>query len=98
MEQGNFHQRIDQLQKDIQSDKSPKELKTSYLMLREAYKKIEVYLSYYENDLVRKKLNGTPLPYLEENTADGAILEPHGLQVIDELFGASFECSEKKNC
>lgn len=55
-----------------------------YKKARVAYKKIELYFSYYDPDIVKKKLNGAPLSFIEENAPDANIINPVGLQVIDE--------------
>ena len=88
---------VEKLKQQVHSNGSQEEVRSTYLQVRKYYKKLEVYFTYYENDLVRKRLNGTPLPYLEENTADGAIIQPQGLQVIDEAFGIDFQFAQKKN-
>ena len=60
------------------------DLKRSVSKSRLQYKRIEFYLAYHYPEYVKKHINGAPLMRLEfENTA--SILEPEGLQVLDEL-------------
>ncbi|MBU2926683.1 cytochrome-c peroxidase [Winogradskyella psychrotolerans] len=60
------------------------DLKRSVSKSRLQYKRIEFYLAYHYPEYVKNHINGAPLMRLEfENTA--SILEPEGLQVLDEL-------------
>ena len=61
-----------------------KDLIQSVSKSRLQYKRIEFYLAYHYPEYVKNHINGAPLMRLEfENTA--SILEPEGLQVLDEL-------------
>ena len=58
-----------------------------YRAVRNAFKQWE-YLAEWENGmLVKELINGAPLPKLEKNSFASNIIEPHGLQVMDELIG-----------
>jgi len=57
-----------------------------YRALRNAYKGVEYIIEYIDKELTDKNLNGAPLPKLEKKVADIRILQPKGLQVIDELM------------
>lgn len=68
-----------------------KVLQENYFLLREAYKKVEFIIEYIDKEATDKLLNGAPLPKLEPKVADVVILEPRGLQVIDEIIGAKID-------
>ncbi len=66
---------------------STKNILFRYKAVRRAFKRWE-YLAEWENgSLVKELINGAPLPKLEKNSFSSNIIEPHGLQVIDELIG-----------
>ncbi|MEL6813021.1 MAG: cytochrome-c peroxidase, partial [Bacteroidota bacterium] len=74
--------------------KSLQENKTSivaiqkhYQSLRTSFKRVEFFLEYLDKEAYDKVLNGAPLPKLEKKVADLTILDPKGIQVIDELIG-----------
>lgn len=77
---------VSDLEKSIEENDS-KKIKKTYFLLRHAYKKTEPLFIYFDPDAVKKDLNGAPLLKLEENSPGINILEPKGLQVIDELIG-----------
>ncbi len=58
-----------------------------YQNLRSEFKRIEFLLEYLDKEAFDKTMNGAPLPKLEKKVADLNVLEPKGLQVIDELVG-----------
>ncbi len=62
------------------------ELRQEYRKLREAYKSCEYLLEILEPVLVKEYINGAPLPKLERKSFGLNILEPRGLQVLDELI------------
>ncbi|MCI5082591.1 MAG: hypothetical protein MRY78_12905, partial [Saprospiraceae bacterium] len=103
-----FHAQIDQmgtnialyLQKAEQLDGSENalvELQDIHLQTRLAFKKIEFLLEYYDRDAMKKYINGAPLPTIEKHVPEIRVIEPSGLQVLDELvFGdAPFEEKEE---
>ncbi|MDO6761680.1 cytochrome c peroxidase [Tamlana sp. 2_MG-2023] len=60
------------------------DLKKAVSKSRLQYKRIEFYLAYHYPEYIKKHINGAPLLRLEfENST--SILEPEGLQVLDEL-------------
>jgi cytochrome c peroxidase len=63
-----------------------KQVQVSYKALRISYKEIEFLLEYTDPTLVKENLNGAPLPRLEKSAPSLTILQPVGLQVIDELM------------
>lgn len=63
---------------------SLEDLKTAVTKARLQYKRIEFYLAYHYPEYVKKHINGAPLLRLEFENAK-SILEPEGLQVLDEM-------------
>ncbi len=61
------------------------ELQASFAKMRLAFKEIEFILDYLEPQDVKDHLNGAPLPKTERNAPRMVIMEPKGLQVIEEL-------------
>lgn len=60
--------------------------KRKYLQFRDYYKQIEFLLEFKFPTLCKEKINANPLPRLERNSFNSNVLEPHGLQVLDELI------------
>lgn len=58
----------------------------SYEELRAAYKRFEPFIEYLDPQLVSQQVNGAPLPKLDAKSQFVEVLEPHGLQVLDELM------------
>ncbi|MEM9547736.1 MAG: cytochrome c peroxidase [Bacteroidota bacterium] len=52
---------------------------------RLAYKKIEFLLEYLDPEMTIKYINGAPLPKLMKHVPEITVIEPNGLQTIDEL-------------
>lgn len=61
-------------------------LHTSYETLRRAYKALEPLIEYLDPGTVTAHVNGAPLPKLDPKSTFIEILEPEGLQVIDEVL------------
>lgn len=66
---------------------SVKGLLETYEQLRHGYKAMEPLIEHIDPSLVSMFLNGAPLPKLDSKSQFLDILEPHGLQVIDEMMG-----------
>ena len=62
-------------------------IENEFAQLRLSFKGTEMLLWYFNREITRKKLNGAPLPYLEENAPQLSIFEPEGLQRLEELIG-----------
>lgn len=60
----------------------------AFLKVRGRYKQIEFLLEYFDNTAVKDYVNGAPLPKIERNSGEMNVLQPHGLQVIDEMLFA----------
>ncbi|WP_185731263.1 cytochrome-c peroxidase [Larkinella rosea] len=73
---------------------SPDSLKTAFLACRQAYKKLEPFAAYYFPATTRL-VNGPALPEVEAE--DGAVFEPGGLQVIEELVYPAFDPARRSD-
>ena len=94
-----FHQGLDGLKAAIdqyektahslgRSEVSVAALKQAHLDTRLAYKDIEFLLEYFDHAGAKRYLNGAPLPAIEKGVPEIRVLEPIGLQILDELvFG-----------
>lgn len=73
----------------FQQDSSRSEsLQAAHIRTRMAFKSIEYLLEYNDREAVKKYLNGPPLLSIEPKVPEVKVLEPIGLQVLDELvFG-----------
>lgn len=68
------------------------QLQLSFADLRASYKRVEFMLDYLEPQDVKDHINGAPLPRTERNAPRLVILEPKGLQRMEELvYGEAFE-------
>lgn len=77
---------INQLKLAIENQDSL-ETQLRFTDLRLAYKQIEWALTYKQSEVVQKQLNGAPLPKLEPNAPEIRVLQPKGLQVLEEQIG-----------
>ncbi len=68
---------------------APAERRQGYERLRSAYKAIEPFIEYLEPSLVTQHINGAPLPRLDVKSQFVDVLEPTGLQVIDDVLHSS---------
>lgn len=66
-------------------------LRAVHLRTRLAYKKIEPLLAFYEPYYAEKHLNAAPLPWADVRAGKTMVVEPVGLQVLDELLFTSEE-------
>lgn len=68
------------------------QLQSRFLLVREKYKAWEYLAAYTDADFINRNVNGAPLPKLLPNAANMEIVEPSGMQVLDELlFSGDFE-------
>lgn len=90
-----YNARILQIEKDIadlenltnQQKKASKEIiLNQYFKLRNSYKKWEYLGEYLHPEEVKELINAAPLQKIEKNSFAAIILEPKGMQVIDELM------------
>lgn len=65
-----------------------KQLQAAHLDTRRAFKYIEIFMDYFDPQAVKMYVNGAPLPSVDRHAPGINVLEPEGLQVLDEiLFG-----------
>lgn len=70
-------------------------LKNSHLQARLAYKNIEFLVEYIDPFNAKRSFNGAPLPTTEPSVPEVQILEPTGLQVLDDLIFGDNPRAEK---
>lgn len=58
----------------------------AYERLRSAYKRLEPFAEYIDAEFVAQWVNGAPLPRIDAKSQFVDILNPSGLQVVDELL------------
>lgn len=79
-----------QFSSDVNSIKPTAENKKSilnkYNQLRDAFKSIEFIWEYTDPIYVKDYINGAPLPKLDKSAPGILVLQPRGLQVLDELL------------
>jgi len=76
-----------QLFKDLCKKNGPqKDLIQQYTHLQKSFRKIQYLIEYINQEAVKKYINGPPLPWLEPNIPTVRVMEPKGLQVIDEML------------
>lgn len=83
-----FHQQSLVFHNDLKSDLKPSELQASFRKLRASFKQIEFMLDYLQPQDVKDHLNGAPLPKTERNAPRLVLIEPKGMQRIEELLYA----------
>lgn len=62
------------------------EIVKKYNQIRDAFKAVEFIWEYTDPNYVKEYINGAPLPKLDKAAPGILILNPRGLQVIDELL------------
>ena len=73
-------------------------LVSDYQEIRNQFKKIEFLLAYIDIQHFNQYINGAPLPKLEKHVPNINVLEPKGLQVLQELiFSEQLNLSEIQN-
>jgi cytochrome c peroxidase len=68
------------------NDNDLEAIKSQLVKTRLAYKEIEFVLGYYQTSYNATFINGAPLPKISEFYNAGKVIEPSGLQVLDELI------------
>ncbi|WP_196895729.1 cytochrome-c peroxidase [Aureivirga marina] len=92
----NFEAKLFTFEKLLNSDFSSKEVFTSYKNLRKVFKKTGLYIAYLDPEANDRFLNGAPLLKIMKKTPELSIVEPKGMQVIDELMGENIKEEEIK--
>lgn len=81
-----FYQQSLDFQNDLKSDLEPSELQASFRELRGHFKQVEFMLEYLQPQDVKDHLNGAPLPKTERNAPRLVVIEPKGMQRMEELL------------
>ncbi|MBP9873198.1 MAG: hypothetical protein KBC60_04125 [Haliscomenobacter sp.] len=58
----------------------------AHLQTRLAFKQVELWMEYFDREAVKRYVNGPPLPSIDLSKPGITILQPQGLQVLDELL------------
>tara|TARA_Y100000782_G_scaffold115634_1_gene163560 strand:+ start:22916 stop:24865 length:1950 start_codon:yes stop_codon:yes gene_type:complete len=87
-----LHQKATELNADKASVEA---LQTALINARNAFKQVETILAYYDPEGVKNHLNGAPLLSIEPGVDDMNVLDPEGLQVLDELIFSEYPFKEK---
>lgn len=83
----NFESELELFYKVVFKEGQSKEnIKKAFKNLKHSYKRTELFLEYFDPTFVKMKLNGAPLPKLEPNVPENVVLNPNGLQTLDELI------------
>ncbi len=88
----NLRKAIERLDGSTGSELSVQEAVTTTRM---AYKKAEYLIAYLDGYAVKKNINGAPLPGVDPSIPDVMVIEPCGLQVLDEMAFSEAPTDEK---
>ena len=61
-------------------------LQKVFLNTRRQYKKVEFFLAFYHPEYINSVINGAPLLHIEKENTNPFVVDPEGLQVLDELI------------
>lgn len=96
----NFNQHVialDEAARDFEMGTASLEvLQKKVLETRISYKRVELYVAFHYADYADEHFNGAPLLHIEKTGTTAQVLEPEGLQVLDEIV-FSPEANENKN-
>lgn len=73
------------------------ELQEKFTAAREDFKRVEFILSYLDPEFSKDYINGAPLLHIERKSPSLVVLEPKGMQVIDELIFSDTPSENKKD-
>ena len=95
----NFGQAIDNLEIAAlalnESGTSTSDMQKSFDQLRGRYKEIEFLAEYFDPEFIKDYINGPPLKSLERKSPSLSVLEPEGMQVLEELIYGENPYDEK---
>ena len=72
------------------------QLRKTHLKTRLAYKNAELFLEYFDKEGIKKYINGAPLPRVEPHVPEVRIIDPSGLQTLEELVFSEDPFSQKE--
>ncbi len=70
---------------DAATNQNQAEMLSAFHAARRSYKRAEFILEYFHHSAIKTHINGAPLPQVEKKVADMNVLEPQGMQRIEEL-------------
>ena len=89
-----FHQRVQQLTALLKSDAAPDSLRAEFIRCRRDYKRVEWLLDYFQPGLA-ERVNGPPVPEVEEFEPGQILRPPTGLQVIEPYLFPEYKSAQK---
>lgn len=82
-----FQSNLSSLQEQLNHTKyNQKKIKSQFIQTRLSFKRIEWLIEYLDAEFTKDFVNGPPLPKLERKVANVRVLEPKGLQIMEELI------------
>lgn len=85
-----FNNQVDLLLQEAHQYQEEKISKTNLqnriIITREAYKKVEPFVEYFQIQATTRYINGAPLPKVDESAPEHAVIPPLGLQTLDETI------------
>lgn len=93
-----FSHKVKSLKSDLpaMNAKSLADIRKKFSEIRIQYKKVEYLTDYLDPQLSKDYFNGAPLPQLQRNSPEVTVLEPEGLQILDELLFSEEALDHKK--
>lgn len=70
---------------EVVEQENARELVPAFVELRNAFKRVEFLMAYADPEWHSNYINGAPLPHLEPKTSGIVVLDPEGLQRMEEL-------------
>lgn len=94
--EASYHDGLTQMKQEIEqlaevaknltaTEANYEQLRQQHLKTRMAFKGIEYLMAYLDQESVTRFINGAPLPKVEPKVPEVRVIEPKGLQVLDEL-------------
>jgi cytochrome c peroxidase len=81
-----FEEAIVDLNDAITARATKEELQEKYIRVQSHFRSIQFLLEYMNDEIVKQKINGPPLLSVEKHIPAVNVIDPKGLQVIDELL------------
>lgn len=78
-----FINSLDDFSNSLDFDK--KAYLSSYMIVRNEFRQFEILAERIDPELFKRYINGAPLPWVNPNSTKIEMMEPEGLQVIDEM-------------
>lgn len=93
----NFIAELEQLTQYLSDNNAGREnIQSRFLEVRRAFKAWEYLGEYLDPMMTKDKVNGAPLPKIERNSFGMNIMQPRGMQVLDEIIFAD-DLDERKD-